>query len=90
MGGIRIIDIHISGGIRMKTVVMLGVGSTHFTKGILERMIQFGGEWDVRMVDIDEKCLDVAMQLGKRMSVLFRLFLTLRKMLKNCVRMHFL
>jgi len=51
----------------MKTIVLLGVGSTYFTKGIIESIIVKGGEWDVRMVDIDEKCLDIAINLGKRL-----------------------
>lgn len=52
----------------MKTIVLLGVGSTYFTKGIVESIIKYGGEWEIRMVDIDEKCLDVALNLGRRLS----------------------
>ena len=52
----------------MKKIAMLGVGSTFFTKGIIESVIRYGGEWELRMVDIDEKCLDVAMNLGRRMT----------------------
>lgn len=50
-----------------KTVVLLGVGSTYFIKGIMESIVKFGGEWDVRMVDIDQKCVDIAVNLGKRL-----------------------
>jgi alpha-galactosidase len=51
-----------------KTIVLLGVGSTYFTKGIVESVIKYGGEWELKMVDIDEKCLDVAMKLGHRLT----------------------
>jgi len=51
----------------MKKIVLLGVGSTYFTKGIIESVIRYGGEWEVRMVDIDEKCLDIALNLGRRL-----------------------
>ena len=50
-----------------KTLALLGVGSTYFTKGIVDSVIQKGGEWELRMVDIDEKCLDIAMKLAARM-----------------------
>src|SRR6516165_8824147 len=50
-----------------KTIVLLGVGSTYFTRGIIESLITKGGEWDVRMVDIDPKCLDISVSLGKRL-----------------------
>ena len=39
---------------------MLGVGSTYFTRGIVESLITKGGEWDVRLVDIDPQCLEIA------------------------------
>ena len=51
----------------MYKIVLLGVGSTHFTKGIIESIIKYGGKWDLRMVDINENCLDIALNLGKRM-----------------------
>ena len=51
----------------MKKLVLLGVGSTYFTKGILESIIKYGGQWDVRMVDIDKECLDIALSLGKKL-----------------------
>ena len=51
----------------MKTLVLLGVGSTYFTKGIVESTIVKGGKWDIRMVDIDENCLDIAMNLGHKL-----------------------
>lgn len=46
-----------------KTIVLIGVGSTYFTKGIVESLIRKGGEWDVRLCDIDENCLDIALKL---------------------------
>jgi alpha-galactosidase len=50
-----------------KTIAILGVGSTYFTRGIIESLITKGGEWDVRLVDIDAKCLEIATLLGKRL-----------------------
>lgn len=50
-----------------KTIVILGVGSTYFTKGIVESLIKKGGEWDLRLVDIDPKCLEIAMLLSKKL-----------------------
>lgn len=50
-----------------KTIVLLGVGSTYFTKGIVESLIHHKGEWDLRMVDPEPHCLDIAMKLGKRL-----------------------
>jgi len=51
----------------MKKIAIIGVGSTYFTKGIVESLIKFGGSWDLRLVDIDEKCLDIAMNLSQRL-----------------------
>ena len=51
----------------MKKIVILGVGSTYFTKGIVESLIRYGGKWDLRLVDIDEKCLDIAVKLSERL-----------------------
>jgi len=50
-----------------KTIVILGVGSTYFTRGIVESLITKGGEWDVRLVDIDPECLEIATLLSKRL-----------------------
>ena len=50
-----------------KTIVILGVGSTYFTRGIVESLITKGGEWDVRLVDIDPNCLEVALLLTRRL-----------------------
>lgn len=50
-----------------KTIVLLGVGSTYFTKGIVESLIKKGGEWDLRLVDIDPQCLEIAMLLSKKL-----------------------
>ena len=51
----------------MKTIVLLGVGSTYFTKGIVESFIRNGGEFDLRLVDIDPTCLDIAVKLSQRL-----------------------
>ena len=50
-----------------KTIVILGVGSTYFTRGIVESLITKGGEWDVRLVDIDPECLEIATLLSNRL-----------------------
>jgi alpha-galactosidase len=50
-----------------KTVVILGVGSTYFTRGIVESLITKGGEWDVRLVDIDSQCLEIATLLSQKL-----------------------
>jgi alpha-galactosidase len=50
-----------------KTIVILGVGSTYFTRGIVESLITKGGEWDVRLVDIDPQCLEIATLLSRRL-----------------------
>ena len=50
-----------------KTIVILGVGSTYFTRGIVESLITKGGEWDVRLVDIDPECLEIATLLSQRL-----------------------
>lgn len=50
-----------------KILALIGVGSTYFTKGIVDSVIKKGGAWELRMVDIDPTCLDIAMKLGQRM-----------------------
>jgi alpha-galactosidase len=50
-----------------KTIVILGVGSTYFTRGIVESLITKSGEWDVRLVDIDPECLEIATLLSRRL-----------------------
>ena len=49
-----------------KIIVLLGVGSTYFTKGIIESLCRKGGQWELRLCDIDETCLDIAMHLAQR------------------------
>jgi alpha-galactosidase len=50
-----------------RTIAILGVGSTYFTRGIVESLITKGGEWEVRLVDIDPQCLEVATLLSQRL-----------------------
>ena len=54
-----------------KTIVILGVGSTYFTRGIVESLLVKGGEWDVRLVDIEPSCLEIATLLSKRLVELY-------------------
>ena len=55
-----------------KTIVLLGVGSTYFTRGIVESLIVKGGEWDVRLVDIDPQCLEIATLLSQKLVDLYK------------------
>jgi len=50
-----------------RKVVLIGAGSAVFTRGLLADMIVDGGRWDVALVDIDPKALDVARGLASRM-----------------------
>lgn len=59
-----------------KTIVILGVGSTYFTKGIVESLINKGGEWDLRLVDIDPKCLEIAALLSEKLVRLYNASVT--------------
>jgi alpha-galactosidase len=67
-----------------KTLVLLGVGSTYFTRGIVESLITKGGEWDVRLVDIDPACLDIAVNLSQRLVDLYHAPVTIRGSLDRC------
>ena len=61
-----------------KSIVLLGVGSTYFTKGIVESLCRKGGEWELRLCDIDETCLDIAMRLSERMINAYEANITLK------------
>ena len=61
-----------------KSIVLLGVGSTYFTKGIVESLCRKGGEWELRLCDIDEPCLDIAMRLSRRMIDAYNAPITLK------------
>ena len=67
-----------------KTVVLLGVGSTYFTRGIVESLIAKGGEWDVGLVDIDPECLEIATLLSRRLVELYDAPVTIRGSLDRC------
>jgi alpha-galactosidase len=64
-----------------KTIVLLGVGSTYFTRGIVESLIAKGGEWEVRLVDIDPKCLEIATLLSQRLVEAYDAPVTIRSSL---------
>jgi len=64
-----------------KTIVLLGVGSTYFTRGIVESLIAKGGEWEVRLVDIDPKCLEIATLLSQRLVEAYGAPVTIRSSL---------
>lgn len=50
-----------------KKVVLIGAGSVEFTTGLIADFIADGGEWELRLVDIDESNLDVGYRLAQRM-----------------------
>ncbi len=60
-----------------KKIVLLGVGSTYFTRGIVESLCEWGGGWEVGLVDIDRNCLDIAVRLSKRLVDLYHAPITL-------------
>lgn len=55
-----------------KTITLLGVGSTYFTKGIIESLIKKGGEWDLRLVDIEPKCLEIATYIAEKLVAMYQ------------------
>ena len=61
-----------------KIIVILGAGSTYFTKGIVESLCRKGGEWELRLCDIDEQCLDIAVNLSKRMVDVYEAPITVK------------
>jgi alpha-galactosidase len=67
-----------------KTIVILGVGSTYFTRGIVESLITKGGEWDVRLVDIDPQSLEIATLLSKRLVESYNAPVTVSGSLDRC------
>ena len=67
-----------------KTIVILGVGSTYFTRGIVESLITKGGEWDVRLVDIDAKALEIAVLLSKRLVETYHAPVTISGSVERC------
>ena len=67
-----------------KTIVLLGVGSTYFTRGIVESLIAKGGEWDVRLVDIDPQCLEIATLLSRRLVEAYNAPVTVTGSLDRC------
>ncbi|MFQ5340645.1 MAG: hypothetical protein ACE5F6_03765 [Anaerolineae bacterium] len=50
-----------------KTLVIIGAGSAQFTEVLVQDMIADGGEWELRLVDIDPESLDIARRLSQRM-----------------------
>ena len=59
-------------------IVLLGVGSTYFTKGIVEALCRKGGEWELCLCDIDESCLDIAAKLSQRMVEHYKAPITIK------------
>lgn len=50
-----------------RRIVIIGAGSAVFTQGLVADMILVGGEWDLRLVDIDPANLTVAANVVRRM-----------------------
>jgi alpha-galactosidase len=52
----------------VKSIVLIGAGSTYFTKTIVESLVEKGGAWDLRLVDIEPRCLEIAELLAKQIA----------------------
>ncbi len=50
-----------------KTLVLIGAGSAMFTRGLVQNLITDGGEWELRLVDINPESLEVAQRLAQRL-----------------------
>jgi alpha-galactosidase len=50
-----------------KNLVLIGAGSAMFTRGLVQNLIADGGEWELRLVDINAKNLDIAKRLSERL-----------------------
>jgi hypothetical protein len=50
-----------------KTIVLLGAEIHNFARGKVESLIVKGGEGDVRLVDVDLECLQVATLLSTKL-----------------------
>lgn len=51
----------------LKTLVLIGAGSAMFTRGLVQDLIADGGEWELRLVDVNPKSLEVAKRLSRRL-----------------------
>lgn len=50
-----------------KNLVLIGAGSAMFTRGLVHHLISDGGEWDLRLVDINPENLEIARRLSERL-----------------------
>jgi len=50
-----------------KNLVLIGAGSAEFTRGLVEDLIADGGEWELRLVDINPEILEIAKRLSERL-----------------------
>ena len=50
-----------------KALVLIGAGSAMFTRGLVQDMIADGGEWELRLVDVNPESLDIARRLSQRL-----------------------
>jgi alpha-galactosidase len=53
--------------IPQKNLVLIGAGSAMFTRGLVQNLIAHGGEWELRLVDINAENLDIAKRLSERL-----------------------
>jgi alpha-galactosidase len=56
-------------GHRRKVLVLVGAGSAVFTRAIVADLVSASdlGSWELRLVDVDEQALDLALRLAQRM-----------------------
>lgn len=50
-----------------RNLVLIGAGSAMFARGLVQGMILDGGEWELRLVDINPESLEVARRLSQRL-----------------------
>ena len=50
-----------------KALVLIGAGSAMFARGLVQDMVADGGEWELRLVDVNPESLDVARRLSERL-----------------------
>ncbi|MCD6291030.1 MAG: hypothetical protein J7M34_11050 [Anaerolineae bacterium] len=54
-------------GMDRKVLTLIGAGSAMFTRGVVRHLIADGGEWELRLVDINPQSLDVGYRLAQRL-----------------------
>lgn len=50
-----------------KNLVLIGAGSAMFTRGLVHHLVSDGGEWELRLVDINPENLEIVRRLSQRL-----------------------